>query len=310
MRLSRFAIAFLTVTSIASASPEAVTYGDSNEWCLRCHGMETLGVRQHNGIIRSLSVDSVALGHSNHRQLDCVDCHTEDARRFPHGETPEAATCTDCHTRSDHPLNSTDPLASIRFSDIETEFNQSIHRRKLGEVFTCFSCHNPHQFRTSEDPSLQSIDSQNNVCLECHDNSERFVSLTQRDRPNLDNAHAWLPNRATHWEHVRCLDCHTSYEPPNLSHLILTAKSAIRECESCHTQNSVLLDKLYRYRVAEERQETGFLNAAILNNSYVIGATRHRWLDLIGIVVIGVTLAGTIGHGLARRFGRRRRDRR
>ena len=307
--ITSIALALLMSPIAQAERPEVVSRGDSDDWCLRCHGMSTLAVRREDGAIRNLAVAAHAFSQSNHRRLDCVDCHNDDATRYPHGEgAAMAVTCTECHARPDHALTRDNPLAAMHFAEIGQEFERSIHKRRLGDEFTCFSCHNPHQFRKSEDPSLQTISAQNGICLTCHDSDVRFTTRTERPRPDLDAAHQWLPNRALHWEHVRCLDCHTSYDPPNRSHLVLAAKSAVQKCEDCHSQNSVLLDKLYRHRHAEELERSGFANAALFNDSYVIGATRNTVLDVVGLIVVGGALLGVVLHGVLRGAARRRDD--
>ena len=75
-------------------------------------------------------------------------------------------------------------------------------------------------------------------CVECHADEEmmkKYNILT------IDKAHDWLPNLATHYKTVRCVDCHSVYEPPHLSHNILTPEQTIRRCEECHSKNSVLM---------------------------------------------------------------------
>jgi hypothetical protein len=113
-----------------------------------------------------------------------------------------------------------------------------------------------------------------------------------------------------HWAKVRCLDCHTGYNPTS-SHLILPKKDAVKKCEACHTANPVQLLRLYSRRRAAEVKELGFLNAAIINDAYVIGATRNAQLDFWAILIIGGTLAGVSGHGALRMLAslvRRRRN--
>jgi hypothetical protein len=51
-------------------------------------------------------------------------------------------------------------------------------------------------------------------CIVCHSDealSKKYNMLT------VSKAHDFLPNQASHWETVRCVDCHSSYLPPNLS---------------------------------------------------------------------------------------------
>ena len=133
-----------------------------------------------------------------------------------------------------------------------------------------------------------------------------FYGVVNRTPVDLAIAHSWLPARENHWEHVRCLDCHTSYDPPNRSHFVMQKDRAVRDCESCHTGNTLLARKLYLQDDGIAGDRAGFINAAVFNDSYVIGATRNIWLDLIGALMVGGALAGVIGHWAGRRIGRRR----
>ena len=48
-------------------------------------------------------------------------------------------------------------------------------------------------------------------------------------------------------------------------------------------------------------------NAAFLRNSYVVGATRNIYLDLLGLIMVGGTIGGVSLHGLLRILAARRR---
>ena len=52
--------------------------------------------------------------------------------------------------------------------------------------------------------------------------------------------------------------------------------------------------------VAEEQEQFGFVNSVILTNSYVVGATRNRWIDGAVLWLVAATVAGVMGHGLLR----------
>jgi hypothetical protein len=106
-------------------------------------------------------------------------------------------------------------------------------------------------------------------------------------------------------QQVRCLDCHSSYEPPVRSHAILPKEQAVRDCVACHAKDTVLRQKLYRYQRVQETASRGFLNAALVNESYVIGATRNRVVDTAGASVLGLTAFAVTGFGVA--LGRARR---
>jgi hypothetical protein len=68
--------------------------------------------------------------------------------------------------------------------------------------------------------------------------------------------------------------------------------------------------RLYRHRLEEERETAGFINTLILNEAYVIGATRNRYLDAGFGLVAAAVVGGIALHGLARWVAALRRRRR
>ncbi len=74
--------------------------------------------------------------------------------------------------------------------------------------------------------------------------------------------------------------------------------------------NSALRVRLYRHLVEEERETVGFVNSVILNEAYVIGATRNRYLDMFFGISVAVIAAGLGLHGVVRVIAGIRRRRR
>ncbi|MAT39430.1 MAG: hypothetical protein CL946_07475 [Ectothiorhodospiraceae bacterium] len=276
-----------------------------NDACFRCHALSTLGIRDTApGGIRNLSVAPQEFGHSIHGDLQCTHCHEQGYDAWPHAQERTgvgALRCTNCHQ---------DPKLELKelFADIQQEFAKSVHVQKLGEKFSCFSCHDPHSFRREQEVSTRKIESANALCTDCHESGQKLAAFTERKFAPIEVTHAWLPNQDLHWEHVRCVDCHTSYEAPNTSHNVLPKSQAVTKCESCHSQNSVLLAKLYKYEHRESRQRMGFLNGTLLNDAYIIGSTRNSVLDAVSFALFGLTLVGIGGHGLLRWMGKKKRE--
>lgn len=273
--------------------------------CLRCHAMATLSAWDHEtGRRHSLAVPPREYLNSDHGNLPCQECHKEpEYQEFPHelGRPPAPRTCLECHAK--------DPeFHRYRLDAIATQVAKAVHREEGGAPMPCGTCHNSHTVRVSEQKPArgQRVATANASCLSCHE--------TPLPRPGSDPQaspqarHQWLPNVNLHWETVRCVDCHT----PQLGggiHAIEPAKRAQRRCEECHTRDSVLLTKLYRHRIIEERQKAGFLNSVVLNDAYIIGMTRNELLDLLSLALVGGTGAGLAGHaGLRLWWARRRRE--
>lgn len=256
-------------------------------YCLRCHGMETLAYRDTvTGQIVSLYVNPLQYQQSNHKRLECITCHTADYSHYPHPDSVKSENlyCLACH--QDDPK-----FIPYRFDEIEPAFKNSIHAIQFPNQFTCFSCHNPHQFKVSQvgDDITDIIRSGNEICLNCHTELLNTPKMT----------HQWLPNPALHWRSVRCVECHTP-ATKHFSHEILPAEQSANLCVQCHSKEATLLTRLYQYRSQENLQKTGWFNEAIFNRAYIIGMSRHETIDRWSLIILGLTLAGLFVHGLGR----------
>ncbi len=278
--------------------------------CMRCHSMETLAYRDlRTGEFKNLWVDKKAYLESNHGQMDCFQCHR---RRYyktsPHRASSRqtALHCFDCHKGGEN-----DKFADRRydFDRIDKQFRHSVHYKALPKTFNCFSCHDPHQFEVAykKKTAREVIKQDNGFCLKCHATRTKFSALTKREFPELRRTHRWLPNAEQHWRAVRCIECHTPHEG-RISHVIVGAEKAERNCVACHSKDSVLLTQLYQFKVSEQREKAGMLGTLTSSQSYVIGRNRSRVLDNTTVILIGLTLLGISGHAIARFItGMRRR---
>lgn len=273
-------------------------YLEENESsCLRCHGgntytfdnewTEELDTRIMNPNYR---VNSEEFYRSNHYSFRCIDCHSSDYESFPHDgflRMEPAYTCMDCHEGDDD-------YAHFQFELIVEESEKSVHYEGYETTFTCWKCHDPHAYRTMAREStqiLEIVDVSNKMCLECHDGGDKYTVMKDEDIIGMAESHKWLPNQNLHFKKVRCLECHVSIgEDLLVGHNIMPKENAVRKCAECHSSNSLLMATLYKFNNIENRKKSGFLNAAILNESYVIGANRNFVLNLISILVFGLTL--------------------
>ncbi len=300
--------AAVLVLFAAPSAGRAEALDSSVSACLRCHGMETLAYQdRETGRLVDLHVEKTAFRASNHGERRCLDCHKEDGfEKYPHTDKAKDQTlhCLNCHDDPENPK-----FKKYRFKEVEAQFQKSIHFEKHGKKFTCFSCHEPHAFEVAKnkETTAEVIVQDNGMCLNCHRSPARFASLTDRKFPDLESSHAWLPNTERHWAKARCVECHTPHGE-RISHEILGAKKAERNCVECHSRDSILLTQLYKHRASESREKLGFVNAAVLNDAYIIGATRNRFLDWLGFGLVGFVSAGVFGHGLGRWVAGRRRN--
>jgi hypothetical protein len=139
------------------------------------------------------------------------------------------------------------------------------------------------------------------MCLSCHNNLSKYQILTDHEKPELLKTHDWLPNQELHFLSVRCIECHTpTSDTLMVSHKILPKEQAVHLCSDCHSTNSILRTKLYKYHAEESRVDQGYYNAVILNEAYVIGANRNRYLNLLSLMFFGLALSGIGVHIVAR----------
>ena len=272
---------------------EVNDYVEDNEACLKCHG-ETkyiiedtaTGRSKHVRMYSERTIDREAFYTSVHKSFACNDCHSYDYNTFPHSiqtRTEEQFLCLDCHGYDES-------YAQYHFEDIEVEFQESIHNM---DEFTCWKCHDPHSYKAfmrNADDLREAILYDNNMCLKCHADFDRFSLLTDREEVVVVESHDWLPNQAAHFRTVRCIECHTAINDTILiAHKILPKAEAVKNCTECHSSNSRLMHTLYKFQSLEDRKG-GFMNGSIINNSYVIGANQNTWLNRLSFLVFGMTL--------------------
>ena len=280
-----------------------------NRPCLRCHGMPGLAERDANsGALVNYHVDADALAASSHNEMACNECHGSGFKIWPHAAETKMETrqCADCHIENSK-------FDRRKFEKIEREFNRSVHFQLQPETFDCFACHDPHTLQrlTNKTVDLGALVTLNNgVCIDCHPKENQVSPMSGKPIQGLNESHRWLPNAGLHWDAVRCIECHSpeGRDGKEVSHIILGKDHAERECIACHAKEAPLLNKLYKHRVLEERQTAGFLNSAVLNDAYIIGMTRNQPLDRAGLLLVGLTFFGVLGHGLGRYIANRRRN--
>jgi nitrate reductase cytochrome c-type subunit len=300
--------ALVTIMLMILTANVVSVFSAQNDRCFKCHNSPTLSVLEPKlGYIKSYHVDKESFSKSNHAKLDCIVCHKGEYGMWPHNnDTTKSLTCLSCHSSGSIFFSEKPEYAQKKselfFNDIQSEFNSSIHNLRLGDKFSCFSCHDPHVFERNRLPNFDKISSDNAMCLNCHTRTEKFLSFTERSMPDINSTHKWLPNINLHLATVRCVDCHSSYDAPNLSHNILSKEQALRNCENCHTKEPKLFDKLYRYTLSEDRKTYGFVNGSLLSRAYVIGSTRNATLDTLSLLIFIATFGGILFHLILRIF--------
>lgn len=287
---------------------------EQSKTCLDCHSSQTFSIyndwteREERRLMNPLYIlDTVRLAIGVHNSFNCIDCHALDYETYPHNaelKLEPMMTCIDCH-------GGDETYASWKFDEIEAEFHKSIHYQKHGEQFSCSKCHDQHYYRATArtSSSLQEIvETNNNMCLSCHDNMVRYQLISGEQNPQIVDVHDWLPNQALHFRRVRCIECHTQVQDSLLvSHNILEKKLATRNCVECHSSNSMLQASLYKYqnlqsRTVQEDDQRGLItslggvNVSMTDEYYLIGASRIPFLNIIYGIILFATIAGIVVH--------------
>jgi hypothetical protein len=270
--------------------------------CLSCHIKESTTKSEFAKTLINFnkSVHGSAILRGNQDAPNCIDCHgTHNLKRAsdPNSKINKmnvAKVCGNCHIA------------------VTQEYNNSIHgislQKGIMEAPSCTHCHGEHAiqqvgaipdrvFMDNHIKRLTVIENKMVYCIQCHadENMARKFNIS-----TISVAHDWLPNLANHYETVRCIDCHSSYLPPNLSHNILPPDKTVKKCEECHGQNSILMTKLYKHEKKLSKERFGFINGTILSNAYVIGTTRNVVLDSLAGILFGSVIIFVGLHGFMR----------
>lgn len=288
---------------------EAVEHSSENTQCFGCHGspsfsyfnemMEKTITKRMNPY---LIVDSNLYYDQNHKSFLCTDCHSYDYTTFPHNNDlrfEELPDCLMCHEGDD-------ATAQYHFEQIYEEFTESVHSTRHSEEFTCWMCHNPHSYkinaRNNTDIS-ETIKYDNNICLSCHADLDKYNLIKDANNPNIIKSHDWLPNQVAHFASVRCIECHAhTSENTLVAHQIQSKDKAVKKCVECHSKDANLLASLYKFHAQENRSKFGFYNSETLSNNYIIGANRNYYLNLVSGILFGLVLLIVFVHTLLRIF--------
>jgi predicted CXXCH cytochrome family protein len=277
-----------------------------NDRCFKCHGQEkyeytneTLGKQIKAMMCSERIIHKKEFYSSNHKSFSCTDCHSTEYVKFPHsGELrmEQKYNCIDCH-------GGDEKFAKYHFEEIQAEYQKSTHFKMEEDGFSCWKCHNPHTYKISvrsNNNLKETIAYDNAICLNCHSDFNRFQLLTDKKEINIIQKHEWLPNQTLHFANVRCIECHTQINNNiPVSHLIKPKEEAVRLCNECHSKNSILMASLYKFESKKLRRD-GFLNGIILNSSYVIGANRNEYLNLLSIIIFVLVIGVIAIHFLIR----------
>lgn len=307
----KFRLILLISIFLIGVAPNSIaqsTEGAQEHACLKCHSKqsysfnnEVTGKVQKRLMNTNFILDTAAISTGVHKGLDCTDCHSSEYPTYPHQanlKLEPLSTCLDCH-------GGDESFATYKFEQIQEEFNKSVHSQAYGDNFTCSTCHDPHTYsptaRNSSDV-MEIVDYSNRMCLSCHNDMKQYKLVSGHDNPKLVEVHDWLPNQALHFQHVRCIECHTQVvDSLMVSHNILKKDQAVKKCAECHSANSRLKASLYKYENLQKRaEEGGGVNVILANSSYIIGTHQSPFLKLLSIIIFVTALIGIVIHSIFR----------
>jgi hypothetical protein len=264
--------------------------------CLECHSDTDLSTRDAlTGREYRLAIDTGAYARSVHGKLACRACHERGYAVVPHTSPRrrDPFRCLFCH-RDDRALEGFQPEVRKR------AVSRSQHVENVGVAFDCHACHDPHVFspRPSTDEGNARVAWANAICNRCHGTARALAPF--EDAKQAAVTHDFLPHTALHLHVTECVSCHGDDDA--LRHRLLPVTAARRDCTACHAQRAELLRDAYGAR-------PGLLsdNASLLDNVYVIGATRAPALDRLSLAGFCLGFAFICVHALMRGLTRRRR---
>ncbi len=322
------------VAKLHSVSEHKAQAGeDKTPSCLSCHRHPvTLGSEKN------------ALKLKQNQEKLCISCHIKSENQTSiskslvnyeksvHGAqlmggNQNAATCIDCH--GTHNLQkASSPNSTVNKKNISKvcgkchistahEYDMSIHGKAVAQGNpdspSCTFCHGEHdiakipeisqsEFSANHINKTTFVENQMVYCVVCHIDK---TMMSKYDISTVQEAHEWLPKMSIHWETVRCIDCHSSFSPPHMSHDILAPEKTVQKCEECHSKNSILMTKLYKHEKEKSREKFGFINGTILSDAYVVGTTRNLILDTGFIMLLSITAIFILLHSFLRWYFKR-----
>lgn len=295
--------------------------------CLACHaGANRWLTDPKTGQTRSITIKIGSFRKADHGKLECLECHEKGFEQYPHVNM-ETNVCMDCHPRKKMGAEDDKPYEFKRIAD---EFHKTVHfteyknkkakccglapkdhvvianegDKKDNQLFTCEHCHDPHYFvatKKIKQPKLI-LNNDNGPCLKCHEDNATGM-LADPAKPTLAAAHEYLPHVDLHLKSTRCIDCHTSVKKL-VMHDLPKGKGADQGCNSCHSIDTVLAARLYRY--VANTNALGFENARLLQDNYIMGANRNRWADLTAYILTSLVMLIILVHLGLRSFFKRR----
>ena len=262
--------------------------------CGTCHGqqfvMERSGISTMPAFGYQQSVHGRAIAAGNQKAAVCSDCHnSHDVRGANEQESPIfkfniPQTCGKCH------------------GDVTQVFMTSVHgkgvQRGNDRMPVCTDCHGIHNIKPHIDPK-SSVAAQNvarTTCGQCHGNvqlASEFGFSSNRVQSFEDSYHG-LAKRLGSAEAANCASCHGVHNilPESDPKSTIHPANLPKTCGTCHPGAGAQFAK-GRVHLDEEA-----ISPAAGSSDHRFADTVMRWVSLIYVPLIALTLGGMALHNI------------
>ncbi len=217
----------------------------SNDDCYMCHSDPTFSTERHGQKV-SLYIDSVKFSQSVHKNLKCMDCHS-DIKELPHQENLQPVDCGNCHAEE------------------KKNFDMSIHGQVLerGAPYapTCHECHGTHHILPhSNDQSLVYKMNIPALCGKCHREGAPVARVYNIPEKNILSNYS----ESIHGEGLfkmglmvtaTCNNCHGNHLilPTADPRSTIAPQNIAKTCMQCHSRIEEVHQKIIKGALWEQR---------------------------------------------------------
>jgi len=319
----------------------------ANQDCLGCHAdADTVGstfqinpvsfdTTAHAGIGCQDCHASVTANHPDDgvtpSKASCQDCHDTVSNEYAHSNHANVAACNDCH--NPHDARGATAVSGRAMNEMCANCHRSLemvlkHAEWLTqadlhlEMLPCISCHTASKdnvitlyvikreegvrfgdFSLASYADLKKMAGEKNIQHLIDRNEDNYISLAELRLFNLDPENQTLrlqgmitPETVTHdfrilenrWD---CSFCHASGPAARQTSFVALAQED-GSYQRIATEKGAVLDALYG-----------------TPDFYMVGVTRSKAIDYIGMVIVAGGMVMPIGHGTMRFLTRKNRQR-
>ena len=197
----------------------------SDDYCLSCHNASS---KLKSGITDSLRVNMIELDSSSHKNLHCIECHSNVSKKHdPVCAVSGKVNCATCHSK----------VVAVYNSSI----HGVLHAKGESAAPVCTDCHGTHGTRGKNDPaSPVSRLHQINLCGQCH--KEGGKAEIRNPQTNgmwekyTQSIHGQGALNSGLVVTAVCTDCHTTHGERNASDSLSSVSriNIVQTCSRCH----------------------------------------------------------------------------